>query len=70
MNNKKLLRNEITNLSMEELLNQLVQYKREYFNSRFQQSLGELSNTSVFMKVKKNIARIKTELKKRSNSGE
>jgi large subunit ribosomal protein L29 len=55
-------------MKMEELkgktpdeLKEMVGYlKKELFNLRFQKASGELSNTSRFRDVKKNIARIKT----------
>ena len=49
---------------------QVTLLKKELFNLRFQQTLGELKNTSRFAIVKKDIARIKTELTKRSKMGE
>lgn len=47
----------------------LLDLKKELFNLRFQKVLGELKNTSRFSVVKKDIARIKTEITKRLNSG-
>lgn len=70
MNDLKSLRNELTSKAIEELYKHLNLLKKELFNLRFQQTLGELKNTSRFSLVKKSIARIKTELTKRSNSGE
>ncbi len=40
--------------------------KKELFNLRFQRALGELTNTARFRKVKKSIARVKTEVTKRT----
>ena len=65
MNNLKLSQKELETKTKEELYKSLVSYKKELFNLRFQQTLGELKNTSRFALVKKNIARIKTELTKR-----
>ena len=42
------------------LQEELSKYKREYFNLRFQKSLGELNDTSRMKVVRKNIARILT----------
>lgn len=39
---------------------ELLKYKKEYFNLRFQKSLGELNGISRIKIVKKNIARILT----------
>lgn len=44
-------------------------FKKEFFNLRFQKTLGELTNTSRFAKVRKNIARVETELTRRRKVG-
>ena len=44
-------------------------FKKELFNLRFQKTLGELTNTSRFAKVRKNIARVETELTRRRKVG-
>ena len=54
---------EIKNLDNNALQSELLKYKKEYFNLRFQKVLGELSNTSRMKEVKKSIARIFTALK-------
>ncbi|MFK7968125.1 MAG: 50S ribosomal protein L29 [Rickettsiaceae bacterium] len=43
--------------------------KKELFNLRFQKTLGELTNTSRFAKVKKDVARVETELTRRRKVG-
>lgn len=53
---------EIKNLDNKALQSELLKYKKEYFNLRFQKVLGELSNTSRIRVVKKNIAKIFTAL--------
>ncbi len=65
MNDLRLSAKELANQTKEELNKSLVFFKKELFNLRFQQTLGELKNTSRFALVRKNIARIKTELTKR-----
>ncbi|MCC8418883.1 MAG: 50S ribosomal protein L29 [Rickettsia endosymbiont of Glossina mortisans submortisans] len=70
MNDLKLLRSKLSTETIEEFYKNLNLLKKELFNLRFQQALGELKNTSRFSLVKKSIARIKTELTKRSNSEE
>jgi large subunit ribosomal protein L29 len=65
MNDSKLSTKELADQTKEELNKSLVFFKKELFNLRFQQTLGELKNTSRFALVKKNIARIRTELTKR-----
>ena len=59
MKNEKL--NEMDHQSLQD---RLLEYKKKYFNLRFQKSLGELSNTSSIKKIKKDIARIYTYLNK------
>ncbi|CEO17985.1 50S ribosomal protein L29 [Rickettsia monacensis] len=70
MNDLKLLRSKLSTETIEELYKNLNLLRKELFNLRFQQALGELKNTGRFSLVKKSIARIKTELTKRSNSEE
>ena len=48
-----------------DLYQELSNFKKELFNLRFQQAIGDLKNTSKFKFAKKNVARIKTELSKR-----
>lgn len=43
---------------------ELLKYKKEYFNLRFQKVLGELKDTSRVGIVKKNIAKVLTMLNK------
>ena len=44
----------------DELKTELLNLKKEQFNSRFQQSSGQLENSSQVNKVKKDIARVLT----------
>jgi len=55
----------LSNISIAKLTEKFNLLKKELFNLRFQKTLGELSNTSRFSKVRKNIARLNTELNKR-----
>ena len=48
-----------------ELVNQLKDLKTEFFNLRFQQATGQLSNTKSIKEVKKDIARVKTIIRER-----
>jgi large subunit ribosomal protein L29 len=59
------LAKDLSGQTNENLKSQLVFFKKELFNLRFQKVLGELKNTSRFSKVRKNIARINTQLSKR-----
>ncbi|WP_253308013.1 MULTISPECIES: 50S ribosomal protein L29 [unclassified Rickettsia] len=70
MTDLKSLKKEVVHKTIEELNKNLIFFKKELFNLRFQQTLGELKNTSRFSFVKKSIARINTELTKRSESEE
>jgi len=69
MNNLKLATKELQSKSLSELKNELLLLKKELFNLRFQQAAGELKNSSRFRIVKKNIARVKTELAYRKIKG-
>ncbi len=51
---------ELRELSSQDLSNKLGEAKKEYFNLRFQQTLGELKKTSELKRVRKDIARIFT----------
>ncbi len=70
MNNLEFSSKELEKQTTEKISEQLFLLKKELFNLRFQQTLGELKNSSRFSLVKKNIARIKTEISKRSKVGE
>ena len=56
---------ELRDLSDDVLLDQLKQAKEELFNLRFQHVTGQLENTARIGKVKKQVARINTELRAR-----
>ncbi|PCJ26945.1 MAG: 50S ribosomal protein L29 [Rickettsiales bacterium] len=59
----------LSQVTLEKLVEKLVFLKKELFNLRFQKTLGELTNTSRFLKVKKDIARVGTELTRRRKTG-
>ena len=56
---------ELRNLSTEELLAKLDEFKSELFSLRFQLATGQLENTARIKMVKKDIARVKTILAER-----
>ncbi|CDD68065.1 50S ribosomal protein L29 [Eggerthella sp. CAG:368] len=56
---------EIRNLSAEDLQAKLKEARAELFNLRFQMATGQLDNTARIKQVKKNIARIQTEMRDR-----
>lgn len=56
---------EIRNLSGEDLQAKLKEARVELFNLRFQMATGQLDNTARIKQVKKDIARIQTEMRDR-----
>ena len=56
---------EIRNLSGEDLQAKLKEARAELFNLRFQMATGQLDNTARINQVKKDIARIQTEMRDR-----
>lgn len=61
--------NELRDLSVEELKEKEQESGRELFNLRFQKAAGQLGNTAMIPKTKKNLARIKTVLREKNVSG-
>ena len=53
---------EIRAMSDEELKGKLLELKKEQFNLRFQKAAGQLENTARIRQVRRDIARIKTEM--------
>lgn len=56
---------EIQKLSAEDLQTKLKDARAELFNLRFQMATGQLENTARVKQVKKDIARIQTEMRDR-----
>ncbi len=56
--------------SMEELTDGLADAKRELFNLRFQLATGQLENTARMKLVKRQAARIRTEMRARELAGQ
>lgn len=56
---------EIRNLSGEDLQAKLKEARAELFNLRFQMATGQSDNTARIKQVKKDIARIQTEMRDR-----
>lgn len=52
--------NELREKNREQLLEELIDLRREQFNLRMQQATGQLVRSDQFRKVRRNIARIKT----------
>ena len=62
---------ELRDLSAEELNEKEQELGRELFNLRFQKATGQLGNTAMLGKTKKDLARVKTVLNElQSSSGE
>ena len=55
----------LRDLSDSELLDQLASAKEELFNLRFQHVTGQLDNTARLGAVRKQVARVNTELRER-----
>lgn len=70
MNNPEFAAKVIAAQTIDKLYENLISLKKEMFNLRFQQALGELKNTSRFTFVRKTVARLNTELTKRLKTGE
>ena len=56
---------EIHEMTTEELVSKLDSLKEELFNLRFRHATGQLENPCVLSTVKKDIARVKTEIRER-----
>ncbi len=54
---------ELRDKSRDELLEELVGLRREQFNLRMQQAIGQMARPDQYRKVRKSIARIKTVLR-------
>ncbi len=59
----------VTEQSDAELVEALAEAKKELFNLRFQLATGQLANTARISEVKKDVARIKTEQRRRELAG-
>ena len=57
-------------MSVDELETKLLEAKKEQFNLRIQQSTGQLQNTAVIRKVRREIAKINTLLTERKKNSQ
>ena len=55
--------NELRDLSKEELKEKEQELGQELFNLRFQKATGQIGNTAMIGKVRKDLARVKTILR-------
>ncbi|MEM7620402.1 MAG: 50S ribosomal protein L29 [Pseudomonadota bacterium] len=51
---------ELRDMTPDQLQDELIKFKKEQFNLRFQTATGQLQNTSRVRQVRRTIARIKT----------
>ncbi len=59
---------EIKNLSKDEILKNIDKFKKDLFNFRFQKINSQVTNPSKINETKKTIARLKTILKGKTNA--
>ncbi len=57
-----MIASELRSKSVEELTDELVALRREQFNIRMQQAMGEVTRNTEHRRVRKDIARVKTVL--------
>ena len=53
-------------LSDDQLQDELLKLKKEQFNLRFQQATGQMENTARFKQIRRDIARVKTDQRRRA----
>lgn len=61
---------EIRDMSTEEVLDTLEDMKVEMYTFRIQKETGELSDTTVFRKTRRDVARLRTALRERELAAE
>ena len=59
---------DLRSMTIDELEAKLLENKKEQFNLRIQQSTGQLSNTAVIRKVRREIAKINTLIAERKKN--
>lgn len=60
--------NEIKDMTVDELISKLAELKQELFNLRFQHAVNQLENPKRLQAVKKDIARVKTFIRKQESN--
>lgn len=60
--------NEIREMSVDEIKEKELGLKQELFNLRFQKATGQLGNTAMINKTKRDLARVKTVLSELKHS--
>tara|TARA_Y100001970_G_C13490074_1_gene488564 strand:+ start:247 stop:438 length:192 start_codon:yes stop_codon:yes gene_type:complete len=61
-------KNEIKKLTKDEALKNIEKFKKDLFNFRFQKVNSQVTNPAKISTTKKNIARLKTLLKRKINA--
>ncbi|HEX2154149.1 MAG TPA: 50S ribosomal protein L29 [Acidimicrobiia bacterium] len=61
---------DVREMENDDLVEALAEAKEELFNLRFQLATNQLDNTARFKEVKKDIARIRTEMRQRETEEE
>jgi large subunit ribosomal protein L29 len=61
--------NELREKSVDELSAELIENRKEQFGLRMQQSTGQLTRPSEMKRVRRQIARIKTLITEKQNTG-
>ncbi len=61
--------NELRDLGLDELDGRARELSEELFNLRFQKATGQLGNTAIIVKTKRDLARVKTVLREKAVSG-
>ena len=60
--------NEIKDMTVDELNSKLAELKQELFNLRFQHAVNQLENPKRLQALKKDIARVKTFIRKQESN--
>lgn len=60
--------NEIKDMTVDELNSKLAELKQELFNLRFQHAVNQLENPKRLQAVKKDMARVKTFIRKQESN--
>ena len=60
--------NEIKDMTVDELNSKLAELKQDLFNLRFQHAVNQLENPKRLQAVKKDIARVKTFIRKQESN--
>ena len=60
--------NEIKDMTVDDLNSKLAELKQELFNLRFQHAVNQLENPKRLQAVKKDIARVKTFIRKQESN--